>query len=36
MNNNSGIGQLKPKEYYPNGEIKYLCKLIPTPFNLIF
>ncbi|NDP19746.1 MAG: glycosyltransferase [Paludibacter sp.] len=36
MNNNSTIGHLMPKVYYPNGEIQYLCKLIPTPFDLIF
>jgi len=36
MNNNTDIGQLMPKVYYPNGEIQYLCKLLPTPFDLIF
>ncbi|MFT3751971.1 MAG: glycosyltransferase [Paludibacter sp.] len=36
MNNNSEIGQLMPKVHYPNGKIQYLCKLIPTPFDLIF
>jgi len=36
MNNNTQIGQLMPKVYYPNGEIQYLCKLIPTPTDLIF
>lgn len=36
MNNNSKIGLLMPKVYYPNGEIQYLCKLLPTPFDLIF
>lgn len=36
MNNNSNIGLLMPKVYYPNGEIQYLCKLLPTPFDLIF
>lgn len=36
MNNNSKIGHLMPKVYYPNGEMQYLCKLIPTPFDLIF
>jgi len=35
MNNNSDIGLLMPKILYPTGEIQYLCKLIPTPFNLI-
>ena len=25
-----------PKVFYPNGEVQFLCKLIPTPFDLIF
>lgn len=25
-----------PKVIYPDGEIQYLCKLLPTPFDLIF
>lgn len=36
MNNNSNIGLLMPKIIYPSGKIQYLCKLIPTPFDLIF
>jgi len=36
MNNNPDIGHLMPKVYYPNGGIQYLCKLLPTPFDLIF
>jgi len=36
MNNNSDIGLLMPKILYPTGEIQYLCKLVPTPFDLIF
>lgn len=36
MNINSSIGHLMPKVLYPDGEIQYLCKLIPTPFDLIF
>jgi GT2 family glycosyltransferase len=35
MDNNTGIGHIMPKVYYPNREIQYLCKLIPTPFDLI-
>lgn len=30
------IGHLMPKVLYPDGEIQYLCKLIPTPSDLIF
>lgn len=36
MDNHSEVGQLMPKVVYPNGKIQYLCKLIPTPFDLIF
>lgn len=36
MNNNANIGHLMPKVFYPHGEIQYLCKLIPTPFDLFF
>lgn len=36
MNNNTDIGHLMPKIFYPNGQIQYLCKLIPTPFDLLF
>lgn len=36
MLEDKSIGQLMPKVLYPNGEIQYLCKLIPTPIDLIF
>ena len=36
MNNNQDIGHIMPKVFYPNGETQYLCKLLPTPFDLIF
>ena len=36
MNLNPNVGQVMPKIVYPNGELQYLCKLIPTPFDLIF
>ena len=29
------VGLLMPKVLYPNGEIQYLCKLLPTPFDLL-
>ncbi len=29
------IGQLMPKVIYPDGSLQYLCKLIPTPIDLI-
>ncbi len=34
MVNNPLIGQLMPKVIYPNGEIQYLCKLLPNPIDL--
>lgn len=30
------IGVLMPKIVYPDGSIQHLCKLLPTPLNLIF
>ena len=36
MNKNHDVGQLMPKVYYPNGELQYLCKMVPTPMDLIF
>jgi len=36
MNKNAIIGHLMPKILFPNGQIQYLCKLLPTPFDLIF
>ena len=35
MNQQKNVGLLMPKVLYPNGEIQYLCKQIPTPFDLI-
>jgi hypothetical protein len=36
LENNKDIGHLMPKVVYPTGETQYLCKLIPTPLDLIF
>jgi len=36
LENNKDIGHLMPKIVYPTGETQYLCKLIPTPLDLIF
>lgn len=36
MNQNLDVGQVMPKIVYPNGELQYVCKMIPTPFDLIF
>jgi hypothetical protein len=35
-NSNLSIGLLMPKVIFPNGETQHLCKLIPTPKDLIF
>jgi GT2 family glycosyltransferase len=36
MESNSEIGSAMPKVLYPDGRVQYLCKLIPSPFDLIF
>ena len=36
MDNNQDVGLVMPKILYPNGDIQYLCKLLPTPFDWIF
>lgn len=36
MEKNGDIAVLMPKVIYPNGEIQRLCKLYPSPINLIF
>lgn len=35
MNEKPNIGLLMPKVLYANGETQFLCKLFPTPFDLI-
>ncbi len=36
MNNHTDVGLLMPKVVYPNGDIQYLCRLLPKPKDLIF
>jgi len=36
MNDNPDAGYVLPKVIYTDGEIQYLCKLLPTPSDLIF
>ena len=36
MDNNEDVGQIMPKVFYPNGDLQYLCKMIPNPVDLIF
>lgn len=35
MEDNSNVGNVMPKVIYPNGELQYLCKLLPTPKDWI-
>jgi GT2 family glycosyltransferase len=36
MQNNDDVAYILPKVIYPDGSCQYLCKLLPTPFDLIF
>ena len=36
MDENIDVAQIMPKIINPSGELQYLCKLIPSPFDLIF
>jgi GT2 family glycosyltransferase len=36
MDDSGDIGHVMPKVIYPNGELQYLCKLLPTPLDLLF
>jgi GT2 family glycosyltransferase len=36
MQNNEDVSYILPKVIYPDGTCQYLCKLLPTPLNLIF
>lgn len=35
MDAHPDVGSVAPKVNYPDGEVQYLCKLMPTPFDLI-
>jgi GT2 family glycosyltransferase len=35
MENHQDVGNIIPQVLYPDGEIQYLCKLLPTPTDLI-
>jgi len=35
MDSNRDIGQVMPTVLYPDGEMQHLCKLLPTPSDLI-
>lgn len=34
MDSHTDCGLVMPKVLYPNGDLQYLCKLLPTPINL--
>ena len=36
MNDNVNVAQVQPKIIYPNGNMQYSCRLLPSPINLIF
>jgi len=36
MNANEDVAMVQPNVVYPNGEMQYTCRLLPTPANLIF
>jgi GT2 family glycosyltransferase len=36
MDNNPAVGLTMPKILYPDGDTQHLCKLLPTPADLIF
>lgn len=36
MQSNKDVGNVMPLVKYPNKQIQYLCKLLPTPIDLIF
>ncbi len=36
LEENKDIAQVQPNIIYPNGEMQYTCRLLPTPANLIF
>jgi GT2 family glycosyltransferase len=35
MDSNTDIANVMPKIYYPDGDVQHLCKMLPTPFELI-
>lgn len=36
MEQHTDVGQVMPRVTYPDGTLQYLCKLLPTPMDLIF
>ena len=36
MNKHPEVGNIMPEIIYPDGQLQYLCKLLPSPIDLIF
>lgn len=36
LDEHSTVGSIMPKVVYPDGSLQYLCKLVPTPVDLLF
>lgn len=36
MDEHEDVGLISPKTFYPNGELQYTCRMLPTPTDLIF
>ena len=36
VDSNADVAMVQPNVVYPNGEMQYTCRLLPTPVNLIF
>lgn len=36
MDSHKDVAQLIPNTTYPDGRLQYVCRLLPTPFNLVF
>ena len=36
LDENPDVGHIMPLVKYPNGDIQFLCKLVPTPIDLLF
>lgn len=34
MDRNPDVAHVMPKVFYPNGDVQYLCKMLPTPFDM--
>lgn len=35
LDKNPDVGMIMPKVYYPDGELQYACRMLPTPLDLL-